>query len=191
VKIIVGLGNPGEKYENTYHNVGFLAVDMLADKLGARWSLKSKLLALVAETNFGGEKVLLVKPQTFMNLSGESVRAVVNFFKVDLKDVLVIYDDLDLPIGTLRYRQSGSSGTHNGMRNILKELGSGDFPRARIGTANDNPNIPTIDYVLSKISTEKRVEIDKALLSVTELAKDFVSGKSAEKIMCDYNGKKS
>ena len=191
MKIIVGLGNPGEKYQNTYHNVGFMAVDSLAIKLGANFSLKSKLLGAVAQTSFAGEKVVIVKPQTYMNASGECVRAVVNFFKADLSDVLVIYDDLDIEVGALRFRKSGSSGTHNGMRSIVKEIGSENFPRARIGTQNDNKFIPIIDYVLSDIKGERLDKIRNVISDCVDLCLDFISGQSADSIMCKYNGKKS
>ncbi len=190
MKIIVGLGNPGAKYENTYHNVGFIAVDMLAQKLGAKFSLKSKMLAMVGECFYGGEKVIIVKPQTFMNLSGESVRAVLNFYKADLSNLLVVFDDLDLDVGNIRFRKNGSAGTHNGMRNILQEIGSGDFSRARIGIKKDNPQIPTVDYVLSKIAGERQAVISDACNLSCELCIDFIKGLDGEKIMCKYNGKK-
>lgn len=190
MKIIVGLGNPGKQYENTWHNVGFDAVDLLAEKIGARFGLKPKLLASVASANVYGEKVVIVKPQTYMNLSGQSVRAVVDYYKVGLKDVLVIYDDLDIAVGSLRFREKGSSGTHNGMRNVLAELGSGDFPRARIGTMKDNPLIPTIDYVLSHVPSDKRKSVDEAVQNAVDLSIDFIKGETSDKLMCRYNGKK-
>ncbi len=190
MKIIVGLGNPGAKYENTYHNVGFIAVDMLAEKLGAKFLLKSKMLALIAECFLGGEKVIIVKPQTYMNLSGESVRAVLNFYKASLSDLLVIFDDLDLDVGNIRFRKNGSAGTHNGMRNILQEIGSGEFSRARIGIKKDNPQIPTIDYVLSKIVGDRKEVILDACKLCCDLAVDFIKGLDGEKIMCKFNAKK-
>lgn len=189
MKIIVGLGNPGAKYENTYHNVGFTAVNKLANFLGGKFLLKSKLKAEILECFYKGEKVIVVKPQTYMNLSGESVRAVLNFYKADLSNLLVVYDDLDLEVGAIRFRNSGSAGTHNGMKNILLEIQSGDFPRARIGIKKDNALIPTIDYVLSKIVGDRATLIDDACDKATKLCLDFIENLSNEKIMCKYNGK--
>ncbi len=189
MKIIVGLGNPGKTYEKTYHNAGFMAIDKLANKLGASFSAKPKLSSQIAQVNYGGEKVVLVKPETFMNLSGQAVVKVLNFFKADFSDLLVLYDDLDIDIGLLRFRASGSSGTHNGMRNIIALLGSGEFARARIGTKKDNPQIPTLDYVLMKIPAEREELLSKATDKAVLLSIDFIKGESAEKIMCAYNGK--
>lgn len=189
MKIIVGLGNPGAKYENTYHNVGFWAVDKFCQKLGATYSLKPKLQSLVAQTNLSGEKVVVVKPQTFMNLSGDAVLAVMNFFKADLSDLIVVYDDLDIDVGALRIRKNGSAGTHNGMRNIVDRLATDNFARVRIGTKNDNPLISTIDYVLSAVTQEKHQKIDGVCADIASVLTDFVLGVSFDKIMCKYNKK--
>ena len=129
--IIAGLGNPGKKYENTRHNMGFLAVDLLAEKYGIRID-KIKFKALVGEGRIAGQKVLLVKPQTYMNLSGQSIVEVMNFYKVEIENLIVIYDDIDIPTGTIRLRKKGSAGTHNGMRNIVYLLGDDGFPRIRV-----------------------------------------------------------
>ena len=122
MKLIVGLGNPDDKYQNTFHNLGFMAVDAMAETLGIDFN-KTKCRALVAETKMASEKVILAKPQTYMNLSGESLRELVSFYKIDLKDVLVIYDDFDLNKGFIRIRENGSAGTHNGMRSIVENIG--------------------------------------------------------------------
>ena len=119
--LLVGLGNPGKQYENTFHNAGFIALDGIAEELRASFTKKT-CKALVAETFIGKEKVLLAKPQTFMNSSGESVRELVNFYKIPLSNVMVFYDDYDIPVGALRIRAHGSAGTHNGMRSIVKRL---------------------------------------------------------------------
>ena len=148
--LIAGLGNPGKKYEKTRHNLGFMVIDELARRNSVSVD-KSKFRALIGEFNLGGEKVILMKPQTYMNLSGDALREAVNFYKIDLKNVLVIYDDLDIPIGALRIRTSGSPGTHNGMKSVVAQLGSRDFPRGRIGIgSNKDDNL--IDFVIGKPS---------------------------------------
>lgn len=148
--LIAGLGNPGKKYEKTRHNLGFMVIDELARRNSVSVD-KSKFRALIGEFNLGGEKVILMKPQTYMNLSGDALREAVNFYKIDLRNVLVIYDDLDIPIGALRIRTSGSPGTHNGMKSVVAQLGSRDFPRVRIGIgSNKDDNL--IDFVIGKPS---------------------------------------
>lgn len=189
MKLIAGLGNPDDKYKNTFHNLGFICVDKAAEKLGASFS-KIKCRALVAELKIGGEKVILAKPQTYMNLSGESLRELVSFYKITLKDVLVVYDDYDLNKGFLRIRENGSAGTHNGMRNIVSLLGSGEFPRVRVGFKPEgNFNIPLIDYVLSGISDEDKPKISKATDAAADAICDFANGKNVQYIMQRYNGK--
>ena len=145
MNIIVGLGNPDEKYKNTYHNIGFAVVDKLAEKLGISVS-QNKYKALVGEGMLGGEKLLIVKPQTYMNLSGESVVMLKNKFK-DAR-ILVVVDDIDLPRGNLRYREHGSAGTHNGLRSIVSYIGE-DFERVKVGIGRDI-SMDLADYVLSK-----------------------------------------
>lgn len=190
MKIVIGLGNPGKQYENTYHNVGFMAVDGFCQKNGIDFFLKPKFKALVGEKFYNGEKAVFVKPQTYMNLSGESVLAVVNFYKAELSDVVVIYDDLDLAVGSVRLRSGGSSGTHNGMRNIVACLNSTAFPRFRIGTKNTNPEIATIDYVLSAVSKQNSQGINDALNICCDFIADFLSGVSMDRLMNKYNTKK-
>ena len=129
--VVVGLGNPGKQYENTRHNVGFNVIDILAKEYDISVT-KIKHKALIGEGRIGSEKVLLVKPQTYMNLSGETLIDIYKYYKVDLDNIIVIYDDIDLDVGKLRIRKKGSAGTHNGMRSIVKCLGSGDFPRVRV-----------------------------------------------------------
>ena len=189
MKVIVGLGNPGEKYKENFHNLGFIVADRLAQKLKVRFSLKAQLKCMLASGKIGGEKFLIVKPLTYMNLSGESVKAVLSYYKVDSEDALVIYDDLDINIGELRYRESGSAGTHNGMKSVVEHLGTEDFPRLRIGTKKENGFIDTIDYVLSDIPKEKMETYLEVTSRAAECANDFLSGKSAEHLMQTYNGK--
>lgn len=189
MKIIIGLGNPTSKYSGTYHNLGFMAVDRIAEAFNAGFD-KKECRALTCHFHEGGEKVILAKPQTFMNLSGECVRDLVQKYKPELKDVLVIYDDFDLDRARLRVRPSGSAGTHNGMRNIVECLGSTEFPRIRIGIGRpQNPSQDKADFVLSKIPAEARDEFEQALAKAAEAARDFISGMPFEEIMQKYNGK--
>ena len=186
MKIIFGLGNPGTKYANNFHNLGFMTIDLVAKKLGCEFNKKSKK-GIFAETSVNGEKVLLVKPQTFMNLSGECVREFYDFYKCDFSDILVIYDDIDIQKGFIRYRPKGSAGTHNGMRSILSHIQSQDFKRIRVGAKNTNPNIPLIDYVLMNIPKEDQADIAIAVERGANCAVAFASGKSDEEIMCTFN----
>lgn len=186
MKIIVGLGNPDDKYKNTYHNLGFMAVEKTAEKLSATFS-STKFRALIAETKVGAEKVILAKPLTYMNLSGESVREIMAFYKADLKDLMVIYDDFDIPAGTVRIREKGSAGTHNGMRNIISLLGGSDFPRVRIGFKPDSGcKIPLIDFVLSGIKDKELFE--KAISTAGDAGADFAKASPIQEIMQKFNG---
>ncbi|MDE6583271.1 MAG: aminoacyl-tRNA hydrolase [Clostridia bacterium] len=164
MNIVVGLGNPDAKYKNTYHNIGFDCVDALAQKLGITFD-KKKFKAVVGEGSFNGEKIMLVKPQTYMNLSGESVVLVKEKFK-DAR-LIVIVDDIDLPKGNIRYREHGSSGTHNGLRNIVSHIGE-DFERIKVGIGRDI-TLDLADYVLSKYD-EKTFQpiIEKVVSEICE-----------------------
>ena len=133
--IVAGLGNPGLRYANTRHNIGFIALDMLADKLGIKVT-KIKHKALIGEGTYGGHRIVLAKPQTYMNLSGESILDMKNWYKVEDSGIIIIYDDIDLDVGVLRIRASGSAGTHRGMQSIIYQLKSQDFPRVRIGVGS-------------------------------------------------------
>lgn len=188
MKLIVGLGNPDKQYENTYHNLGFICVEKCAKIFDAEFS-KQKCRALIAETKVGGEKVIFAKPLTYMNLSGESVRELVNFYKIDVSSVLVLYDDYDLNKGVVRIREEGSAGTHNGMRNIIANLNQTNFPRIRIGFKPETQNVPLIDYVLSGIKEEDRALFDKATTVASNAAADFAYGKAVKDIIAKYSGK--
>lgn len=168
MKIICGLGNPGKQYETTHHNMGFLAIDEIAGRLGVSVN-KLKFKALLGETMLFGEKLLLVKPQTFMNNSGESLREVMNFYKAEPEDLFVIYDDIDLHTGDIRVRKSGSSGSHNGMKSVIYQLQYDDFPRCRIGIG-DRGNVPLISHVLSQISDEEAPLIEAAVKKASDAA---------------------
>lgn len=185
MKIIVGLGNPDEKYKKTYHNLGFIAAEDAAIELSFAFKHK-KCRALVAEGFVKGEKVVIAKPQTYMNLSGESVRELIGYYKASANDLIVIYDDYDLPKGSLRIRRGGSAGTHNGMRNIVSEIGTQDFARVRIGFKGDG-NIPLIDYVLSGIAKEDYPVFAETVHAAGLAAADFARGEDFEAIMRKYN----
>ena len=163
MKIFVGLGNPGAEYANTKHNVGFMLADKLAAELCATdW--RNNFNALVAESFIDGEKILIVKPQTFMNLSGEAVEAVKNFYKVDAENLIVAHDDMDLPVGTIRLRPKGSSGGHKGIESIIFHLAwEQNFPRVRIGIGRPPANCPVNSHVLSNFNSEDAPKIAAAI----------------------------
>lgn len=181
--IIAGLGNPGKKYENTRHNIGFITLDYLAERHDIKIN-KIKHKALVGEGRIAGQKVLLVKPQTYMNLSGESLREVMDYYKVDIEDMIVVYDDIDLPAGTVRIRKKGSAGTHNGMRSIVQHLGQ-DFPRIRMGIGNDRRG-DLVDFVLGGFSKEDREVLEPAVERAALAIESYVD-EGIEKAMNKYN----
>ena len=148
--LIAGLGNPGQKYEKTRHNMGFLAVDLLAEEKGVKLN-KVKFKAAYNLMDFGGAWCLVMKPQTYMNLSGEAVREAAQFYKIPADHVLVIYDDVSLPLGKLRVRPTGSAGGHNGVRNIIAHLGTQDFPRVKVGTGAPGEDGNMIDWVVGGV----------------------------------------
>ena len=163
--LIVGLGNPGEKYANTRHNMGFLTVDLLAEKAGVKLN-KVKFKSAYNLLELGGARCLVLKPQTYMNLSGEAVREAAQFYKIPADHVLVIYDDISLPVGKLRVRPNGSAGGHNGIKNIIAHLGTQDFPRIKIGVGAPGDSGDMIDWVIGAPSQAER----KVLLEMFEKA---------------------
>jgi len=174
MKILVGLGNPGEKYAKTRHNVGFMAIDKLFDELGCeKWENSTRFKALTAEVTLNGEKILLVKPLTMMNLSGEAVSKILQFYKESPESLTVIYDELDLPLGTIRIREKGSAGTHNGMKSIIASIGTEEFKRIRLGTEGRGVTSPaqqdTSSYVLSDFTKEETPIIKKVIKDVIDL----------------------
>lgn len=183
--IVAGLGNPGAEYSRNLHNLGFMTIDKLAEKYGVKFE-KSGFSAKYSIINVNGVKVMFIKPQTFMNLSGVALRAAASYYKVPTRNIIVAYDDVDIPIGSVRIRQSGSAGTHNGMRSIVNELGSTEFPRVRIGIKPDRP-FSLIDYVLSNVRAEDVSSFDSAINVATDAIDEFIKGDSIEKIMCRHN----
>jgi len=184
--IVVFLGNPGLRYENTRHNAGFLVADLIAGKLKIKIN-RLKWSALITTTKLGGDSVLLLKPQTYMNLSGKPVKQAMNFYKVPLERVIVISDDVSLPVGKLRIRRSGSSGGHNGIRDIIKVCGGDTFPRIRIGVGSpENEQIDMADWVLSKLNKPDKEILDNAALSAAAALELIVEG-SIDKAMAEFN----
>ena len=167
--IIAGLGNPGKEYENTRHNAGFMVMDALAEKIGADISEK-KHKALCGKGVIGGEKVILMKPQTYMNSSGESIRAAADYYKVDPEDILIVYDDISLAPGQLRIRAKGSAGGHNGIKSIIAHLGTQEFPRVKVGVGEKPKGYDLADYVLSRFQKDERVLMEEAFERAGEAA---------------------
>lgn len=173
MKLIVGLGNPGKTYKLTRHNIGFMFIDELAREYKLNFTLNKQLKSEIATTTIFEEKIIIIKPQTYMNLSGEAVLAVMNYYKINPEDIIIIYDDLDLPTGKIRIRKEGSSGGHKGMKNIIELIKTQELKRIRIGIMN-NSNIETIDYVLGKFTEAEQALINLSLSKVTNMIKSFI-----------------
>ncbi len=187
--VIVGLGNPGKKYENTRHNAGFVAIDALAEKYGISFSEK-KHKAICGTGVIEGVKVLLVKPQTFMNLSGESVRSVLDFYKLDPEeDMLVMFDDISLAPGNIRIRKKGSAGGHNGIKSIIAHAGTQNFMRIKIGVGEKPSGWDLADYVLGHFSDEDNAKINDVLPDVMSAAVLMAQG-DVDRAMNEFNAKK-
>jgi PTH1 family peptidyl-tRNA hydrolase len=186
LKCFVGLGNPGPQYARTRHNIGFMAIDRFAEKWGIS-RFQSKCKALLGEGNVHGQKVFLLKPMTFMNLSGESVRAFIDFYKADLQDLIILYDDLDTPFGSLRLRYQGSAGGHNGIKSIIQHTGTQVFHRIRIGISRPAPGYDIADYVLSNFTGEETKQMDALLDTVCD-AMEHLLQHPFEKTMAKFNG---
>lgn len=185
LKIIVGLGNPGAAYENTPHSIGFETVDALASEMGVSWEEKRTFKCLWARGLFAGQSVLLVKPQTFMNLSGESVAPVVKYSNATASDLVVVQDDIDLAVGRMRIRTSGSCGGHNGIRNIIERLGTPNFIRLKLGVGKDRANV--IGHVLGKFDPTTRATMTTVVAeSIKALA--LILQQGPDRAMNTYNG---
>lgn len=169
MSVIVGLGNPGNKYAGTRHNIGYEVIDGLAESLSVRMG-PGKGPFHIGDGRYRGDKVILVKPTTYMNLSGDAVVQVLNWYKMNPDSCLVCFDDLNLPVGTIRLRPDGSAGGHNGMKDIIRKLGTDRFPRLRIGIGDDFPEDRQIDYVLSRFSPEERNKMDEILEKAVQAA---------------------
>lgn len=188
MKIITGLGNPGSEYAKTRHNVGFMFVDALADKLGVtEW--KEKFEAKIGEARIGAEKVLLVKPQTYMNESGRSVGPLMNFYKLEPEDLIVVHDDMDIPAGTIRIRKKGSAGGHNGIKSILAHVGDEHFARVRIGIGRPLPGWTVVRHVLAPFPEEDAEKVAEAIQYLIPAVACIVK-EDVDKAMNQYNPKK-
>ena len=186
--MIVGLGNPGKDYEKTRHNVGFRSTDLLAGLLKTRID-RLKFKALTRMVNYNGMKVLLVQPQTYMNLSGAAVSALATYYKVKPERILVIFDDISLPVGRIRIRKDGSAGGHNGIKSIIQSLGTDQFPRVKVGVgAKPHPDYDLADWVLSKFSAQEEKALAPALENAANAAL-MVLDQGTEKAASAYNGK--
>ena len=187
--LIVGLGNPGRQYEHTRHNAGFDVMDALAEKYNISIS-ESGHKALFGKGMIGGQKVILAKPQTFMNLSGESVAELLHYYKIDPEEeLLVIFDDISLAPGNIRIRKKGSAGGHNGIKNIIAHLGTQEFPRIKVGVGAKPPKMDLADYVLSRFGAEEQKVMDEAFGEAAEAAVMMMTT-GAERAMNHYNAKK-
>ena len=182
--LIVGLGNPGKEYEGTRHNCGFMVIDELAKRFNVEVN-QNKFKGLYTKFKYHGEDVVLLKPQTYMNLSGESVAAIMQFFKIKREDILVIYDDLDMPVGKLRLRRSGSAGGHNGIKNIIAHLDSQNFNRIRVGI-DRHKYMKVVDYVLSRFSNSELEAINQGIDNAVDAIVDYLDH-DFDYIMNHYN----
>lgn len=186
MKLIVGLGNPGKKYETTKHNIGFIALDALAANLGLSFD-RTKFKSIYAEGNIGTEKVVLIKPQTYMNLSGESVRPWMDFYNLTEEDVVVIYDDMDLTVGKIRLRLQGGHGGHNGVKSLIQHLGTKKFNRIRVGIGRPYPSQDVISHVLSPFGKDTVDDMKIAVQSSVDAIKYWVSGSTFAETMNEFN----
>lgn len=172
--LVVGLGNIGIKYIGTRHNVGFDVVDMLAKKMKADFRLQNKCNASIASYNYGNKKVFLAMPQTFMNLSGDAVKPLLNYYDIPLTNLIVVYDDIYLDVGRIRIRERGSAGGHNGMKHIIARVSSEEFIRVRVGVSKKPENVPLANYVLSKFAKEECEKIDDAVMKTIDAIEDIL-----------------
>lgn len=177
MKLIIGLGNPGEKYKKTRHNVGFLALDFLRDQWnGGEWKSEKKWDVSLSEiSSFSTEKILLIQPQSYMNLSGQPVRAVMDFYKIKEEDILIIFDDIDLPLGTVRYRETGASGGHNGIKSLISHLGTTSFSRIKIGISTPlREQIDASDFVLMNFPKEEWKNLTTLFPEIQKQVEEFL-----------------
>ena len=182
-KLVVGLGNPGSKYHETRHNVGFMAIDLMAKELGLTFSEEKTFKAEVASTFLNGEKVYFVKPTTFMNASGLAVRAFLAYYNLEPADLLVIYDDLDMELGKIRFRPKGSAGGHNGIKSIIKEIGTQEFDRLKIGIGRPKGKVSVVNHVLGKFSEQEQMIISESLEKVDNAVNFYLQSDNFEETM--------
>ena len=171
--LIVGLGNPEPEYSQTRHNMGFDVINKISEEYGIEVK-KQKFNSLYGSGTIENEKVVLIKPQTYMNLSGEAVRAFANFYKIKTENILIIYDDIDIETGIIKIRKKGGSGTHNGMKSVIQELNTADFPRIRVGTGSIEKISNLINYVITKVSNEEYMKLEKGIERGKEAIKQIL-----------------
>lgn len=186
MKLIVGLGNPGSKYQKTRHNIGFMVIDEMLKKLGESARLDLKFVAEIAILTINGQKVCFAKPSTYMNLSGEAIQKIMSYYNISIDDVLIFVDDVNLETGKLRLRETGGHGGHNGLRNIIGLLHTEAFKRVRIGVDNQ-PHIPLDQYVLGNFTEEQWIILQKSIQSSLEIIESFIKQVSYKDIMTKYN----
>jgi peptidyl-tRNA hydrolase, PTH1 family len=185
MKLIVGLGNPGKQYDGTRHNIGFEVIDKISEKLNINLD-QAKFKGIYGYGMVEGEKVFLLKPLTYMNLSGESIIALMNYYQIEIEDLLVIYDDLDLPVGRIRLRQKGSAGGHNGIKSIISHLGTGEFNRIRVGIDRPSNGMTVVDYVLGRFFKEEQEQVSASVQKSVDACTDWIK-KPFIQVMNTYN----
>lgn len=188
MKLIAGLGNPGSQYDKTRHNIGFMALDFIADAFSISMDNDKKHKGLVGKGMIGSEKVMLVKPQTYMNLSGECIGSLSNYYGIDPEDIIIIYDDISLDVGQLRIRKKGSAGGHNGIKSIIAHLGTTEFPRIKMGVGERMTGQDLADHVLAKFPKDQMKLVEQSIVDTKE-ALYLMLTDNIDKAMNQYNGK--
>lgn len=186
MKLIVGLGNPGAEYRETRHNIGFMVIDVLAERWGMSSQWREKFDAMQIKHLVGDEQVIISKPLTFMNLSGQSVAATAGFYKIELADILIVTDDVALPVGRLRARRDGGAGGHNGLKSIIQQLGTQAFPRMRVGVGRGNGDRDLSNHVLGRFDAAERDTVSAAVLRAAEASEMFIAD-GIERVMNAFN----
>lgn len=190
VKMIVGLGNPGSKYNDTKHNIGFMAVDRIVKKLDVNFTEDKNFKAEIGSDFINGEKIYFIKPTTFMNNSGIAVKALLTYYNISIKDMIIIYDDLDMEVGKIRFRQKGSAGGHNGIKSIIAHLGTQEFDRIKVGIGRPNGRMTVINHVLGKFDKNDEIMISNTLDKVDNAVNHYLQTNDFQKTMQKYNGLK-
>ncbi|HEN8904536.1 TPA: aminoacyl-tRNA hydrolase [Streptococcus agalactiae] len=190
VKMIVGLGNPGSKYNDTKHNIGFMAIDRIVKNLDVNFTEDENFKAEIGSDFINGEKIYFIKPTTFMNNSGIAVKALLTYYNISIKDMIIIYDDLDMEVGKIRFRQKGSAGGHNGIKSIIAHLGTQEFDRIKVGIGRPNGRMTVINHVLGKFDKNDEIMISNTLDKVDNAVKYYLQTNDFQKTMQKYNGLK-
>lgn len=190
VKMIVGLGNPGSKYNDTKHNIGFMAIDRIVKNLDVNFTEDKNFKAEIGSDFINGEKIYFIKPTTFMNNSGIAVKALLTYYNISIKDMIIIYDDLDMEVGKIRFRQKGSAGGHNGIKSIIAHLGTQEFDRIKVGIGRPNGRMTVINHVLGKFDKNDEIMISNTLDKVDNVVKYYLQTNDFQKTMQKYNGLK-